>query len=117
MAYADYAYYSGTYGGAFAETDYNRLSGRASAYIDAITFGRAAGAAGGTFDGRLKDACCAVADAYALAERGGIIASESNDGVSVTYVAGVSKLKTEDRRLYDAAALYLGCTGLLFRGG
>ena len=57
-----------------------------------------------------------MADAYLLNEQGGGIASETNDGVSVTYVAGISNSKTEGRRLYEAAALFLGPTGLLYRG-
>ena len=40
----------------------------------------------------------------------------TNDGVSVTYVAGISNSKSEGRRLYEAAALFLGPTGLLYRG-
>ena len=41
------------------------------------------------------------------------IASETNDGISVTYTTEGS---TEEQRLYRAAVLYLGSTGLLYRG-
>ena len=44
------------------------------------------------------------------------MASETNDGVSVTYVAGVSNAKTDDQRLQEAVVLYLAHTGLLYRG-
>ena len=46
-------------------------------------------------------------------ERGGAVTAESNDGVSVTYAAPT---QSEERRLYNAAALHLGNTGLLYRG-
>ena len=116
MIYADYAYYSTVYGGTLTETEYNRLARQASAYLDCITRGRICAALPGAVMGKVKDACCAVADAYALNTRGGGIASETNDGISVTYVAGVSTAKTDDQRLYGAAALYLAMTGLLYMG-
>ena len=43
MSYANYAYYTGTYGGsAIASADFTRLANIASAWIDRLTFGRAA---------------------------------------------------------------------------
>ena len=57
-----------------------------------------------------------MTDALHLNEQGGGIASETNDGISVNYVAGVSKAKTDNERLWEAAVLHLGCTGLLYRG-
>ena len=56
-----------------------------------------------------------MADAYLLQEHGGGVAAETNDGISVTYVAGAG-VKSEGRRLYEAAALFLANTGLLYRG-
>ena len=41
------------------------------------------------------------------------IASETNDGISVTYTTEGS---TDEQRLYRAAVLYLSNTGLLYRG-
>lgn len=115
MVYADYAYYKGEYKGTMPEADFERLSRQASAYLDQVTFGRAADAPK-ALQAKVKDACCAVADAYLLNEQGGGIASESNDGVTVNYVSGVSKAKTDGQRLQEAAALYLGMTGLLYAG-
>ena len=43
------------------------------------------------------------------------IAAESNDGVSVTYVT-TSETNANERRLYQVVVLYLGNTGLLYRG-
>lgn len=116
MAYADINYYKGDYMGALIpDLDFDRLSRQASAYLDQITFGNAAKAPE-SVSLKVKDACCAVADAYYTNEQGGGKASESNDGVTVNYVAGVSKAKTDNERLYEAARLYLGMTGLLYGG-
>lgn len=42
MIYADYAYYTDTYGGkAVSAEDFPRLAAEASAYLDRVTFGRA----------------------------------------------------------------------------
>ena len=116
MVYADYAYYSQEYGGTMPEADFKRLSRQASAFLDKVTFDRIAAGQPEAVMKKVRAACCAVADAYLLNEQGGGVASETNDGVSVTYVAGVSNAKTEGRRLYEAAALYLAHTGLLYRG-
>ncbi len=113
-AYADYSYYRDDYRGQMGEDDFARLSIRATAYLDAVTFRRIRGA--WTEDAAVRDACCAVADAFHRNEQGGGIASETNDGISVNYVAGVSKAKTDNERLWEAAVLHLGCTGLLYRG-
>ena len=96
--------------------DFDRLAIYASAYLDELTMGRTAGEIPAATEERVKMALCAVADAYLLQEHGGGVASETNDGISVTYVAGISNAKTDGRRLYEAAALFLGPTGLLYRG-
>ena len=42
MIYADYAYYTDTYGGkAVSQEDFLRLAAEASAYLDRVTLGRA----------------------------------------------------------------------------
>ena len=96
--------------------DFDRLAIYASAYLDELTMGRTAGEIPAATEERVKMALCAVADASLLQEHGGGVASETNDGISVTYVAGISNAKTDGRRLYEAAALFLGPTGLLYRG-
>ena len=115
MRYADFEYYQNTYGGEMAEKDYNRLSRQASAYLDFITFDRIKNVTDETIMAKVKDACCAVADTLLLNERGGGIASETNDGVSVTYVNGTGS-KTDEQRLKQTALIYLGHTGLMYRG-
>lgn len=116
--YATWEFYKNEYLGTMSETDFLRLSRKAGAYLDQVTFDRIP--ADWETDTRLADrirmACCAVADAYLLNEQGGGVASETNDGISVTYAAGVSRVKTDDERLYDAVCMYLGRTGLMYRG-
>lgn len=116
MLTVDYKYYSETFHGQMAEADFGRLAVYASAYLDELTMGRTAEALPAEIEEKAKMALCAVADAYRLNEMGGGVASESNDGISVTYVAGVSNAKTDGSRLYEAAALFIGPTGLLYRG-
>lgn len=112
MVYADYGYYLDTYdGNAVAEADFARLSRRASAYLDSLTGGKIRGV--WTADERVKDACCAIADILHKQEQGGEVASESNDGASVTYVTGSA---TPEQRMYNAAVMYLSNTGLLYAG-
>lgn len=116
MLTVDYNFYLGVYRGKMPMEDFWRLSVYASAYLDDLTMGRTAGELPAETEGKAKMALCAVADAYRLNEQGGGVASETNDGISVTYVAGAGSAKTEGRRLYEAAALFLGPTGLLYRG-
>lgn len=115
MAYADYEYYSNIYRGQMAERDFLRHSRAASAYLQQVTFGRVDRELTEDLQERVKDACCAVADAMLLNEQGGGVASETNGKWSVTY-ANSSNAKSAAARLYEAAALYLGGTGLLYRG-
>ena len=111
MAYADYLYYRDTYHGSLPEEEFERLSRRASAYLDQVTFGRitSAWAAGEP----VKDACCAVADEMFRAENPGTT-SRTVGAWSETYVSTESR--TPQQRLYDAAVLHLSMTGLLYRG-
>ena len=115
MIYADYEHYKGSYYGKMAGEDFARLSRQASAYLDNVCFGRIADVTDEAILSKVKDACCAVADAYLLNETG-IVSQETNDGISVTYTRGVSNTLTDEQRLYQAALLYLGNTGLMYRG-
>lgn len=110
-----YEFYSDVFRGQMTEADFYRLSVYAYSYLDELTMGRIDGELPASTETKVKMALCAVADAYRLNEQGGGVASEANDGISVTYVAA-SNAKTDGRRLYEAAALFLGPTGLLYRG-
>ena len=113
MVYADYIYYATTYSGnAIAETDFMRMSRQASAFLDSITFGKVC-RGDWPNDERVKNACCAIAEMMFKREQGGEVASESNDGASVTYV---SSSKTPEQQMYDVAVMYLSSTGLLYAG-
>ena len=111
--YADFAFYRDTYLGLLTEEVFNRLSVRATAEIDRLTFGRAATATEGALHA-VKLAQCAVVDELAYMEQGGEITSESNDGVSRSYAAGVARSKSQ--RIADAARVYLNMTSLCFAG-
>ncbi len=112
MIYADYDYYLNEYSGnAVAEADFTRLSRQASAYLDSLTCGKIRGP--WVDDSRVKDTCCAVAEVMYKQEQGGEVASESNDGTSVTYVTSG---KSAEQEMYYFAVLYLSNTGLLYAG-
>lgn len=112
MVYADYDYYLNEYSGnAVAEADFARLSRQASAYLDSLTYGKIRGP--WVDDSRVKDACCAVAEVMYKQEQGGEVASESNDGTSVTYVTSG---KSAEQEMYYFVVLYLSNTGLLYAG-
>lgn len=111
MSYADSDYYKSVYHGAMSDADFERLSRKASAYLDSLTFGRIKD--DWTGDARVKDACCAVAEQLYQQEQGGEIASESTGGWSRSYVTAG---KTAAASLRDTARRYLSNTGLLYRG-
>lgn len=113
MIYADFAYYTGVYCGTMAEGDFLRLARAATAHIDALTFGRAASVTDAGTKAKLQDACCAVADVLLAEERGGEVASETVGKWSRTYATSG---KSFAQRCYDAVALYLANTGLLYSG-
>jgi hypothetical protein len=117
-AYADYTYYTTTYlGVSIASADFARLALRASAVIDSITFQRAATDTDNT--DAISMACCAVAEEIQRVEADGNadgIQSETIGQNSVTYAASSIKQRTATEKYSYAASVYLGETGLLFRG-
>ena len=113
MIYADFSYYRDTYCGEMAEGDFKRLSRSASAYLDSVTFDRIAAVTDEKILEKVREACCAVVDMLLQKEQRDGIASETNDGISVTYTTEGS---TDEQRLYRVAVLYLSNTGLLYRG-
>lgn len=128
MAYADYEFYVSTYlGDAVPETDFDRMAARASEYLDSLTSGKAAMAAGGAQDA-VQRSCCAIAEVlYADQQRavensaggppsGAVLKAETNGTWRQEYELTTDATKTIDRRVYDAAKRYLGAWGLLYRG-
>lgn len=115
--YADYEYYAKVYlGTEISEEDFPRLSLRAGDYIRYITKGRA------TDTEPVKNAICAVAERYQTIERaraaalGGVKASETVGNWSVAYRSGSEISAAYGTELYAIASMYLGNTGLLYRG-
>jgi len=124
--YATYTYYTTTYlGTAIASADFSRLALRASSNLDAMSFDRiapivAAATDTATID-KIKMATCAVAEEIQNQDQAGGaesigIQSETIGSNSVTYVAGSVSTLNSDQRMTKAARLYLGNTGLLYRG-
>lgn len=117
MAYVDYNYYKNSFGGtAVPEENFLNLSVQASAFIDYITFNRLKGESVQISD-EVKMATCAVMDEIKkINDNGGIKSSESIGDYSVSYANVENSSKSEYKVKYSAAALYLGHTGLLYRG-
>ena len=133
MVYVSYDYYVGTYYGQTPESDFNRLSVRASSYLDYITLGKAVKNA--DLDA-VKMACCALIDAYSGVEKAQEAASKSLDAMqgselqsqtvgswSRTYRSGadtasgaLSTAAEIEKGLDLVASRYLLTTGLLYRG-
>lgn len=124
MAYATYEFYKNEYGGnAIAESDFNGLANRASAYITAATCGRAANAVGDDLTA-IQMATCELAEVFQDEQRlnsqtfssTGSIASESVGGWSRSY--GTKTLSATDLELLaarkrSALLIYLQGTNLL----
>lgn len=119
--FADYSFYTDAYcGSALLESDFKRLSVRAAAYLNRVTFGAAEEALAASaaplpeppppdppLARDVKLALCSVADAMLLNEHGGGVVGETVGKISVNYAAGVSSAGTDATRLFDAAALFL----------
>lgn len=114
-AYADYAYYRDSFhGSAVSEADFPGLAVKASAYVRAITFGRATAARE-----EVKDATCAAAEMIQQLEKersGDAKSSESVGSWSVSYLNPNSLGLDEWTRLAQAVDLYLTDTGLTYAG-
>lgn len=109
-----YDFYKNAYGGKLSVEDFGHLSGRASAYLAAITLGKSRRVLPESVMESVKMAQCALVDAMYTAENGGEIQAESNDGISVTYAAKTQQ--SDEKRFYSVAQTYLAWTGLLYRG-
>lgn len=116
MLTVDYDFYKTIYmGDEIQAEEWPPLSRDAAACLEELTLGRTASGLEPELETRCKMAMCAVAEAY-KAERehaGGMVASESVGSWSRTYTQSGSPA----RRRWDAAWLWLGNTGLMYRGG
>ncbi len=113
--YATYEDYRTIYGGtALSATEFPRLALLAGAYLDQITFGRAARASGEPVRQALALACCAVAELQKQADSGGELTGETTTGYSYTRSGTGQPLSV---RMRQTAERFLAGTGLLYRGG
>ena len=110
--YSNFTFYKDDYKGAASEAVYSRFSKLAAAHINRITSNRAKTAEGEALEA-VKMAECAVIDELDRQDKGGVITSESNDGISRSFSASA---KTEGQRIYAVASVYLSETDLLFVG-
>lgn len=121
-AYATYSFYTDTYGGEAAESEFNRQVYKASRFLDKITFDRAAAVTDPDTLELLAYAVCEMADQLtaeaAAVVDGKTVKSVSNDGYSVSFVTeadgGVS---LTSQKLYSIAEGYLPTELLSFVTG
>ena len=113
MSYADYAYYTDTYGGkAVSAEDFLRLAAEASAYLDRVTLGRAEEHAE---DDRLKICCCALCDILAAtADTGGMVKQSESVG-SWSYSLASGSAATAEELMYKRCLTWLPAEWL-YRG-
>ena len=112
--YADFTFYRDEFKGTVTEATFARLSIIAKAHIDRITSNKAATATGKDLEA-VQFAFCAVVDELDKQEQGGIITSESNDGISRSYATSAT-VKSSTQRINAAAEVFLSNTNLLFVG-
>ena len=119
MVYSDYGFYEDKYRGKLlSEEEFERWIVIACAHVRRITFGRADSCADKE---EIKLAACAVCEVLfqdnkqTVAHGGRIVASESTDGYSVSYVQeqGSTAQVLLIRKVYAAAEVFLAPTGLL----
>ncbi len=118
MAYATYEYYlSEYYGNTLTREEFLKYAKRASAQIDYVTFGRLANMHDSVIPDAVRDAVCDVAEKLHSCESsaGSKIASESNDGYSVTY-RDTGNVDVQKQEILSSIRTYLARTGLLYRG-
>lgn len=118
MVYATYTYYTKTYAGTMlSEERFTYYARKASALIDQFTFGRLTSMRSPDIPDTVRDATCASAEKLASldTEEGSRIASENNDGYSVSY-RDTGGADYQNAEIYDLVETYLANTGLLYRG-
>lgn len=118
--YVDYPYYTTTYlGVVISEDDFDRIALRASADIDQMTYRRAEDETDVDVIDKIKMATCAVAEEIQYYINDGSVSgikSEKTGQHSITYADKSTKMQPLVDKKNEAAALYLGGTGLLYQG-
>ncbi|MCM1024416.1 MAG: hypothetical protein NC395_10215 [Prevotella sp.] len=119
MIYADFQYYKDFFKGKLIPAeDFDHAAIPATQYINNVTFGRI----GSNVTDAVKNACCAAAEIYyrcdmseAALEAAGKSSEKTGDH-SVTYAKSDFSYSSKDKQLSKAVRLWLGSTGLLYRG-
>lgn len=121
MEYADRGFYENTFHGEIIpENAFSGMILKASIFVKYITFGRVDEKA--EIPEEVRFAACAVADVMyqdikARDREGREIASENNDGYSVSFVTSRDeKNGSVEQRCKKVASPYLAHTGLMYRG-
>ena len=110
MDYADYNFYKNKYKGTtIPETAFEELVTKAGFFIDSITFNRIKE----PVEDKVKMASCAVAEEIHKQNTDKGVASEKVGNYSVAYITDSYK---PEKKMYNAAALHLVNTGLMYRG-
>ena len=126
-AFVDFAFYTATYlGVTIPEAGFPRLALQATMMIEQMTFDRAGlmieedDEADAITIEKIKLATCAVAEKLYTSETtsggGAAISSESLGNHSVSYFQGTLSNLSVFEHSENAARMYLGNTGLMFRG-
>lgn len=119
----DYKYYIEDFGGEkiSTESDFKRTINLAETHLCNFTFNRIKNDVEN--EHLIKSCICEVCDAIydmTLKDNGKVKKSENTDGYSVSYVTeridGQDAEKALENKLYRIAKVYLGNTGLLYRG-
>jgi len=120
--YADYAFYTSSYGSSYiaTEAEFKTLERQAALHIDLITFNRLHN--GWPVTDAVKNAVCAAADvlkkheaSLQAATTAAGLKSENNDGYSVSYQDAADIKAAVSDAMTEAATPYLVFTGLMDR--
>ena len=105
----NYSFYKSTFGGVLIPPErFNRFLFKAQTYLKKVTFSREIP---DEYKSNVSYALCEMAEVFFRRQGALGIKSENTDGYSVTYSdIGLAE------ELYEIAELYLGETGLLFKG-
>lgn len=108
MIQTDFDYYSNIYRGTLIpHTEFKKYIRKAEIYVDGLIFGREPG----DREESVKLAMCNVAELLYLDESRYGLSAENVDGYSVSYSDG-----DITKNIYDAVAIYLADSGLMYAG-
>ena len=123
MICIDYKYYLNNYGGVeMPQAKFTALELRATKYINKLAFNRIdfenIDALGEETEENIKLAVCATIEILHKHMNNGnrVISSEKVGDNSITYAVANEASVSKEKEIYKEVKLYLGNTGLLYRG-